>query len=61
MKKKTNYFLWLASVLSVPIAAENPGDYKKKIGGFAPRKWGRRGSGGSRRKFQVFATKKIQH
>ena len=31
---------WLASVLSVPIAAENPADYNKKIGGFALRKWG---------------------
>ena len=29
-----------ATVLSVPIAAENPGDYNKKIGGFALRKWG---------------------
>ena len=57
-ENEKNDFLWLASVLSVPIAAENPGDYKKKIGGFAPRKWGRRGSGGSHRKFQVFATKK---
>ena len=28
-----------ATVLSVPIAAENPGDYNKKIGGFALRKW----------------------
>ena len=30
----------------MPIAAENPGDYKKKIGGFAPRKWGICGEGG---------------
>ena len=44
--KEINDFLWLASVLSVPIAAENPGDYKKKIGGFAPRKWGICGEGG---------------
>ena len=64
-ENEKNDFLWLASVLSVPIAAENPGDYKKKIGGFAPRKWGICGEGGEAEAVtensKYLQQKKIQH